>query len=48
MDINWYGENESSLWYIMKTLVEFIMKLDEYNIYHSDIKNQNIVVVVDW
>ena len=48
MNIKWDGKNEGSLWYIMKFLIEFVLKMDEYGVYHSDIKNANIVVIEDW
>ena len=47
MNIKWYGNNEDSLWYILKFLVEFVMAMDEYSVYHSDIKGANIVVTFD-
>lgn len=48
MKIKWYGDNEGSIWYMLKFLIEFVIKLDEYQVYHSDIKNQNLVCVFDW
>ena len=45
MNIKWYGYNEGSLWYIMKFLIEFVLKMDQYGVYHSDIKNANIVII---
>ena len=48
MQIKWYGANEGSLWYMLKVLTEFVLKIAEYDMYHSDLKNANIVVIMDW
>ena len=31
----------------MKVLVKFVLKMDKFGVYHSDLKNPNIVVVFD-
>ena len=48
MQIKWYGANEGSLWYMLKVLIEFVLKIAEHEVYHSDLKNPNIVVIMDW
>lgn len=47
-NIKWLGINENNLWYILQFLIEFVMKFSEYDVYHSDLKNRNIVVIFDF
>ena len=35
---------EMNVWYLLKTLVNFVILMNDYQIYHSDLKRENIVI----
>lgn len=46
MNLKWY-DNQENLWYIMKTLVNFVFEFSNIGIYHSDLKSANVVVILN-
>lgn len=35
---------EAEMWYIITTIIKFILKLNEKDLYHSDIKPDNVIL----